>query len=121
MQLARFDEGLEVCEDYDLWLRIAARHPIHFIEKPLIVKRGGHGDQLSKKLNGQDRFRIKALTNLLTEDYISPRQRELAWRELAKKCAIYGKGCIKRGKQRRGREGTGSRSQVRPRLRRPGR
>ena len=97
-----FDETLEVCEDYDLWLRIAARYPIHFIETPLIVKRGGHMDQLSKKLNGQDRFRIKALTKLLAEDYLSPRQRELAWRELAKKCEIYGKGCIKRGKQEEG-------------------
>ena len=97
-----FDETLEVCEDYDLWLRIAARYPIHFIETPLIVKRGGHEDQLSKKLNGQDRFRIKALTKLLIGDFISPRQRELAWRELSKKCEIYGKGCIKRGKQEEG-------------------
>ena len=99
-----FDESLEVCEDYDLWLRIAARYPIHFIETPLIVKRGGHEDQLSKKLNGQDRFRIKALTKLLTGDFISPRQRELAWRELAKKCEIYGKGCIKRGKKEEGEQ-----------------
>ena len=83
-------------------LRIAARYPIHFIEKLRSVKRGGHEDQLSKKLNGQDRFRIKALTKLLADDYVSPRQRELAWRELSKKCAIYGKGCIKRGKKEEG-------------------
>ena len=97
-----FDETLEVCEDYDLWLRISSRYPIHFIEKPLIVKRGGHEDQLSKKLNGTDRFRIKALVKLLEEDFISPYQRELALRELARKCAIYGKGCIKRGKREEG-------------------
>ena len=97
-----FDETLEVCEDYDLWLRISARYPIQFIEKPLIVKRGGHEDQLSKKWNGQDRFRIKALVKLLEEDYISPNQRELAWGELVKKCTIYGKGCIKRGKKEEG-------------------
>jgi glycosyltransferase involved in cell wall biosynthesis len=103
-EIGIFDETFEVCEDYDLWLRIAARYPIHFIETPLIVKRGGHMDQLSKKLNGQDRFRIKALTKLLTGDVISPRQRELAWKELAKKCAIYGKGCIKRGKKEEGEE-----------------
>jgi hypothetical protein len=53
-------------------------------------------------LKGQDRFRIKALTKLLEGDVISPRQRELAWKELAKKCAIYGKGCIKRGKKEEG-------------------
>ena len=97
-----FDETLEVCEDYDLWLRISARYPVQFIEKPLIVKRGGHEDQLSKKWNGQDRFRIRALVKLLEEDYISLHQRELAWRELVKKCTIYGKGCIKRGKKEEG-------------------
>jgi glycosyltransferase involved in cell wall biosynthesis len=101
-EVGMFDETLEVCEDYDLWLRIAARYPIHFIEKPLIVKRGGHGDQLSKKLNSQDRFRIKALTKLLADDYVSPRQRELAWMELGRKCEIYGRGCIKRGKKEEG-------------------
>ena len=97
-----FDETLEVCEDYDLWLRISARYPIHFIETPLIVKRGGHADQLSKKGQGQDRFRIKALVKLLEEDYISHHQRKSAWRELVKKCTIYGTGCIKRGKKEEG-------------------
>jgi glycosyltransferase involved in cell wall biosynthesis len=101
-EVGGFDETLEVCEDYDLWLRISARYPIRFIEKPLIVKRGGHGDQLSRKWNGQDRFRIRALVKLLEEDYISPNQREVAWRELVKKCTIYGKGCIKRGKKEEG-------------------
>jgi glycosyltransferase involved in cell wall biosynthesis len=97
-----FDETLEVCEDYDLWLRIAARYPLYFINTPLIIKRGGHADQLSKKYNGQDRFRIKVLAKLLAGDFISPRQRELAWRELERKCKIYGRGCIKRGKKEEG-------------------
>jgi glycosyltransferase involved in cell wall biosynthesis len=97
-----FDETLEVCEDYDLWLRIAARYPIDFINTPLIIKRGGHADQLSKKYNGQDRFRIKVLAKILAGDFISPRQRELAWRELERKCKIYGRGCIKRGKKEEG-------------------
>ena len=97
-----FDETLEVCEDYDLWLRIAARYPFFFINTPLIIKRGGHADQLSKKYSGQDRFRIQVLAKLLEGDFISPRQRELAWRELMRKCEIYGKGCIKRGKKEEG-------------------
>ena len=97
-----FDETLKVCEDYDLWLRISARYPIHFIETPLIVKRGGHEDQLSKKWSGQDRFRIKALVKLLEEDYISAHQRKLAWEELVRKSTIYGNGCIKRGKKEEG-------------------
>jgi len=101
-EVGGFDETLEVCEDYDLWLRISARHPMQFIETPLIVKRGGHADQLSKKGQGQDRFRIKALVKLLEEDYISAHQRKLAWEELVRKSTIYGNGCIKRGKKEEG-------------------
>lgn len=67
-----FDEGLPACEDYDLWLRIAARHPIYLIETPLIIKRGGHPDQLSQKFAGLDRFRIKALVNILESGVLSP-------------------------------------------------
>jgi len=101
-EVGGFDEGLEVCEDYDLWLRISARYPIYLIDTPLIIKRGGHEDQLSKKMSGQDRFRIKALVKLLEGDCLSPHQRELAWKELNRKCEIYGKGCIKRGRKEEG-------------------
>ena len=97
-----FDEDLPVCEDYDLWLRISAQYPVYLIDTPLIVKRGGHSDQLSKRVERQDRFRIRALAKLLDENYLSSHQRELAWEELNKKCDIYGKGCIKRGKKEEG-------------------
>ena len=42
-----FDESLPACEDYDLWLRINARHPIFLVDHPAVIKRGGHDDQLS--------------------------------------------------------------------------
>ncbi|MDJ0875222.1 MAG: glycosyltransferase, partial [Desulfobacterales bacterium] len=35
-----FDVSLPACEDYDLWLRISLRCPIHLIEDALVVKRG---------------------------------------------------------------------------------
>ncbi|MBU0633181.1 glycosyltransferase family 2 protein [bacterium] len=60
-----FDESLEVCEDYDLWLRITCKYKAGLIEKPLIVKYGGNDDQLSTKYWGMDRFRVKALEKLL--------------------------------------------------------
>lgn len=101
-EVGEFDEEFEVCEDYDLWLRISARYPVHLIETPLIIKRGGHADQLSKKMSGQDRFRIRALVKLLEGDCLSSHQRELAWKELGRKCEIYGGGCIKRGKREEG-------------------
>jgi len=60
-----FDENLEVCEDYDLWLRIANTYPIGLVNKKLITKYAGHEDQLSFKHWGMDRFRVMALENLL--------------------------------------------------------
>ncbi len=97
-----FDEKLEACEHYDLWLRISVKYPIYFIKRPLIIKRGGHADQLSRKLMGLDRFRIKVLTKLLESGSLSPRQQKLALIELSKKCAIYGMGCMKRGRKEEG-------------------
>ncbi len=61
-----FDESLEVCEDYDLWLKIAAKNRIGLIDKKLITKYGGDPDQLSMKYWGMDRFRVKALEKLLS-------------------------------------------------------
>jgi hypothetical protein len=75
---------------------------VYLIETPLIVKRGGHADQLSKKMSGQDRFRIRSLVKLLEGDCLSFHQREIAWEELNRKCEIYGGGCIKRGKREEG-------------------
>ena len=101
-EVGKFDEKFEVCEDYDLWLRISVQYPIYLIDTPLIIKRGGHTDQLSQKTSGQDRFRIKALIKLFEENSLSHRQKELAWKELDRKCEIYGRGCIKRGRKDEG-------------------
>ena len=60
-----FDESLEVCEDYDLWLRIAQSYKIGLVDKKLITKYAGHDDQLSFKYWGMDRFRVLALEKLL--------------------------------------------------------
>ena len=60
-----FDESLEVCEDYDLWLRVAILHDIGLVNKKLIVKYAGHEDQLSFKFWGMDRFRVISLEKLL--------------------------------------------------------
>jgi glycosyltransferase involved in cell wall biosynthesis len=92
-----FDEELPACEDYDFGIRIACRYPIHLIEQPLIIKRGGHPDQLSKKYWGMDRFRVYALEKAL-ELELTPEQRRGVRKELAKKCQILVKGFQKRKK-----------------------
>ena len=97
-----FDEELPACEDYDLWLRIACRYPVHLINEKLVVKEGGHPDQLSSLYNGMDRFRIKALVKLVEGGILNDKQLMAAIRELSLKCRIYGTGCIKRGKRDEG-------------------
>ena len=97
-----FDEDLPVCEDYDLWLRISCRYTVHLIREPLVVKEGGHPDQLSASYKGMDRFRIKALMKLIKSGTLNEKQLEATLAELSLKCRIYGKGCLKRGKTEEG-------------------
>lgn len=93
-----FDESLPVCEDYDLWLRASLRFPFHFLLEGLIIKRGGHSDQLSKKW-GSDRYRVQALLKLLEKEALTPQQQNLIIRKIIEKSAILEQGFRKRGKQ----------------------
>jgi glycosyltransferase involved in cell wall biosynthesis len=93
-----FDESLPACEDYDLWLRVCARFPVLFVDEPLIVKHGGHEDQLSRRHWGMDRFRIRALRKILEEPDLHDGHREAAEAMLARKLEIFGRGALKRGR-----------------------
>ncbi|MCH8830016.1 MAG: glycosyltransferase family 2 protein [Planctomycetes bacterium] len=93
-----FDETLPACEDYDLWLRLAVRETFALLPEPLVIKRGGHTDQLSRQYAAMDRFRIRALVKLLASDVLHPMQKKLAAAELARKAAVYGAGLRKRGR-----------------------
>jgi len=97
-QVGGFDESLPACEDYDLWLRIAVTEPIHLIETPLVIKRGGHVDQLSQRFWGMDRFRVAALCKLLDSGVLSPEQRRLTEDTLRTKCRVLAQGARKRGR-----------------------
>ena len=92
-----FDESLPACEDYDLWLRISCRYPVHLIDTPLIIKRGGHEDQLSKA-PGLDKFRIQSLEKIIKSGRLTASQYRAAVLSLQDKCAIYAGGCRKRGR-----------------------
>ena len=85
-----FDESLEVCEDYDLWLRIAQKYEIGLIDKKLITKYAGHEDQLSFKHWGMDRFRVKALEKIIDTD-----KKETVRKVLLQKYKLLLKGAIK--------------------------
>jgi glycosyltransferase involved in cell wall biosynthesis len=93
-----FDENLPACEDYDLWLRISCRYPVDLIETPLIIKRGGHADQLSRA-PGLDQYRIRSLMKLLEANMLTGPQKKAVMTTLKEKCAVYAGGCRKRGKE----------------------
>ncbi len=97
-EIGRFDEELPACEDYDLGIRIAAKYPVYLLPRALIIKRGGHADQLSRKYWGMDRFRVKVLEKALHLD-LTPRQKRLVKQELVKKYQILTKGYRNRNKQ----------------------
>jgi GT2 family glycosyltransferase len=101
-EVGGFDEDLPACEDYDLWLRISCRYPVHLIREHLVVKEGGHADQLSSQYEGMDRFRIAALVKLIKSGVLNHRQRKAVEEELSLKCRIYGKGCLRRGRKEEG-------------------
>lgn len=97
-----FDEDFPVCEDYDLWLRISWKYPIWLIPEPLVIKEGGSPDQLSRSIEGMDRYRIRTIARLLGSGCLGERQTEAALKELHFKCRVYGNGCMRRGKKKEG-------------------
>ena len=92
-----FDENLEVCEDYDMWIRITAKEEVGFLDSPLVLKYGGHSDQLSKKFWGMDRFRIKSLEKNLKNEHFSKSQKINVLDTLIEKLTIVSDGALKRG------------------------
>jgi len=89
-EVGLFDETLEVCEDYDLWLRVACGNKIGLIDEKLITKYAGHEDQLSFKHWGMDRFRVVALEKLLQTD-----KKERVVQSLLQKYRLLLKGAVK--------------------------
>ncbi|WP_020586551.1 glycosyltransferase family 2 protein [Desulfobacter curvatus] len=98
-QKGMFNEAFPVCEDYDLWLRIAHDTPVYLIDTPLTVKTGGHGDQLSAA-HSQDKYRIQSIRNLIESSVLSPDQKQAALKVFREKCRIFANGCLKRGRKK---------------------
>ena len=82
-----------------MWIRITAKEEVGFLDSPLVLKYGGHSDQLSKKFWGMDRFRIYSLEKLLKNKNLSRSKYELALTELILKLTILMNGSMKRGKK----------------------
>lgn len=93
-----FDESMQVCEDYDFWLRLLVLEEIHLVDEVLTIKRGGHSDQLSKSIWGMDRLRIRSMEKLLRNQELTKNQKLMVLGVLIEKCHILEKGFGKRKK-----------------------
>lgn len=97
-EAGRFREDYPVCEDYDLWLRLSARHDIGLVAAPLILKYGGHEDQLSRKYPAMDYYRAQSLVPFLETRDISYLERAHVAEVLDLKCGILLEGYKKHQK-----------------------
>ncbi|MEC7641032.1 MAG: glycosyltransferase [Nitrospinota bacterium] len=96
-----FDETMPACEDYDLWLRLSLHHSFHFIDEKLVIKKGGHPDQLSQKYWGMDRFRVYALEKLLRSDQLKGDNYKRTAETLIQKSRVLYQGFLKRNNRSR--------------------
>ncbi len=93
-----FDENLPACEDYDLWLRMALNEKFGYLKEDLVVKYGGHEDQLSA-MPVLDKFRIISLYNLLESGSLPEGEKKDAVKDkLLEKAEIFLIGARKRDK-----------------------
>lgn len=93
-----FDESFTLCEDYELWLRLTLHEPVGLVPETLVVKRGGHADQLSRSTWGLDRFRVAALAKLLATTPLGGEDREAAVTTIRRKCEVLAGGALRRGR-----------------------
>jgi glycosyltransferase involved in cell wall biosynthesis len=93
-----FDEELQECEEYDLWMRIAAHYPIGFINESLAVyvdnPEGVSTDSLSGRI-----YRLK----VLEKNYLKKRIPEKRYKKrIANTCHYIGRHYVKRGHKQEG-------------------
>ena len=91
-EMGGFDQNFQVCEDYDLWLKISSLYEVGLVSEAGIIKYGGHDDQLSTKFVAMDFWRIKSLSRILKIRNLSIKQKELVVETIFKKGLILIKG-----------------------------
>jgi glycosyltransferase involved in cell wall biosynthesis len=87
-EMEGFDCDFIVCEDYDLWLKVTSLHQVSFVRDPIIIKYGGHEDQLSARYRAMDYWRVKSLNRILSIRELSKERIELVQAEIIQKCTI---------------------------------
>lgn len=94
-ELKGFRVDYPVCEDYEMWLRVTEKYEVGFIEEPIIIKYGGHEDQLSAKYKAMDFWRVKAMDEIFSDRVLSDEDSFELIAVLLKKCEILKQGYLK--------------------------
>lgn len=86
-KLNGFDEKLLSCQDWDMWLRIAHKYKVCYINDPLIVYHAFHGANISGNANNK----VKGYECIFRKynSYIT-QKRKLYWRHLIRLAPMYG-------------------------------
>ncbi|MBD3162600.1 MAG: glycosyltransferase [Candidatus Eisenbacteria bacterium] len=92
-----FDENLPACEDYDLWIRIAAHVPIYRVPQAVVrVKAPPSVPGWSL-----DRYRVYALEKAYQSGHLNAEQRHRVADELVARCDVLVEGYRKRNNTER--------------------
>ena len=91
-EVGLFREDFPVCEDYEMWLRVTSRYSVGFVEEALVIKQGGHKDQLSRRYPAMDYWRVKALKDYLEDENLSLEERQQVRKILMEKGRILLRG-----------------------------
>lgn len=63
VNIGGFDPLMQSAQDYDVWLRLAERYEIDYVEEPLVIYHEHNGERIttnpSKKINGLERINTK--------------------------------------------------------------
>ncbi len=84
-ECGEFDENMPSCEDYDLWLRLAARFPVFYVSGPEVARRTPRPDG-SQHAWTSDRFRVYSLEKSFQSGQLDPEQRFLVSQALVRRC-----------------------------------
>ena len=99
-EIGLFDESLPLCEDYDFWIRLLLKNKIGLLEELLVIKNGGHADQLSMSTWGLDRYRIQSLEKIVTAETLDQVQEKMILETLIEKIHLSIQGFQKHNKIR---------------------